>query len=114
MDNPNVPANNPPPGSNLAPNAAAAVSYLLGFLTGVYFLLTSKDKFVRFHAMQSTIASLALIILIYLIGYLPGLFILAMMLNLLYLMLFIFLIIKAYNNEMYKLPYIGDFAEKNS
>jgi len=37
-------------------NIAAALSYLVGFVTGVIFLLVEKEnKFVRFHAMQSTI-----------------------------------------------------------
>src|SRR4026207_1367609 len=39
-------------------NLAAALSYLVGFVTGVIFLLVEKEnKFVRFHAMQSTLVS---------------------------------------------------------
>ena len=37
-------------------NVAAALSYLVGFVTGIIFLLVEKEnKFVRFHAMQSTL-----------------------------------------------------------
>jgi len=37
-------------------NLAALLSYLLGFLSGVVFLVLEKDShYVRFHAMQSTI-----------------------------------------------------------
>src|SRR5207248_7890986 len=41
--------------TGLEANLAAALSYLVGFVTGIIFLLIEKDnKFVRFHAMQST------------------------------------------------------------
>src|SRR5260370_7468781 len=37
-------------------NVAAALTYLVGFVTGIIFLLVEKEnKFVRFHAMQSTL-----------------------------------------------------------
>ena len=32
-----------------------AASYLLGFITGIIFIGGKADKFVRFHAMQSTV-----------------------------------------------------------
>ena len=35
-------------------NIVAALSYVLGFITGIVILLVEKDdKFIRFHAMQS-------------------------------------------------------------
>ena len=37
-------------------NIVAALSYFLGFITGITILLVEKeDKFVRFHAMQSVV-----------------------------------------------------------
>ena len=42
-------------GLGLPKNTAAALSYVLGWLTGIVFLLIEKDPFVRFHAMQSII-----------------------------------------------------------
>ena len=37
-------------------NLVAALSYFLGFITGIVILLVEKDdKFIRFHAMQSTL-----------------------------------------------------------
>ena len=36
-------------------NTAAMLSYLLGWLTGIIFLLIDKRPFVRFHAAQSII-----------------------------------------------------------
>ena len=44
--------------TGLEANLAAALSYLVGFVTGIIFLLVEKDnKFVRFHAMQSILLS---------------------------------------------------------
>ncbi len=45
--------------TGLAPNVAAALSYILGPITGVLFLVLEKEnRFVRFHAAQSiTVAS---------------------------------------------------------
>ena len=43
-------------GSGLTPNVAGALAYLLGFITGVLFLVIDpfkNDRFVRFHAFQS-------------------------------------------------------------
>ncbi len=99
----------------LKPNVAAALSYVLGFITGLIFYLISKNKFVRFHAMQSL--SLAVIVFlatwIFRFMFVYGLWFMSPLVNLLYLVLSIVLIVKAYNNEMYKLPIIGDFAEKH-
>ena len=53
-------------------NLAAALSYLLGFITGIVFLVVEKnDKFVRFHAMQSTLVFLAVMVLNVVVGVLP-------------------------------------------
>lgn len=83
-----------------------AVAYLFGFITGAVLLLTEKkNKFIRFHAMQSVIVFVGLFVagLIPVIGW--------MLVPLVTVVLWIFLMWKAFNGEMYKLPYIGDFAE---
>ncbi|MDE2312274.1 MAG: DUF4870 domain-containing protein [Patescibacteria group bacterium] len=99
----------------MTPHAAAALSYVLGFITGIYFYVTSKDAYVRFHAMQSTVLSVALIVLSIILGYVPVLgALLSPLISLGTLILVIVLIIKAYHGEKYKLPYIGDFAEKKA
>ncbi|MDP3142898.1 MAG: hypothetical protein Q8N14_02985, partial [Candidatus Omnitrophota bacterium] len=42
--------------TGIEPKVAGLLSYLLGFITGVIFLLIEKEnKFVRFHALQSII-----------------------------------------------------------
>lgn len=55
--------------TGLEPNIAALLSYILGWLTGIVFILIEKDnKFVRFHAMQSIIAFGGLTIVQILLG----------------------------------------------
>lgn len=107
----------PTPAKNgLNPNSAAALSYVLGFITGLYFYLTYKDKYVRFHAMQSIITSVALMAVSYVVNMLTFSLasFLSPLISLASLALVIFLIIKAYNGVKYKLPTIGDFAEKQA
>ena len=123
MDNINNQPNNPQPiASNpvlppqgLSQNGAAALSYVLGFLTGLFFYLTRKEPYVKFHAMQSIIVSVSLMLISYLLGLIPpvGAW-LSPLVGIASLILVIYLIIKAYNGEKYKLPYIGDLAEKHS
>lgn len=96
----------------LAPNVAGALSYLLGFVTGILFYLLSKDKFVRFHAMQSIILFLGLTILNYILAFTIILALLTPIIGLISLILWILLMVKAYRNEKYKLPVVGNIAEK--
>jgi len=105
----------PETSSGLQPNIAALLSYLFGFITGIIFLLISKDKYVRFHAFQSTFLSGALLVLSTLVGFAP--FIgdaFSPLINLAGFILTIILMVKAYQGEKFKLPVIGDYAEKYS
>ncbi len=95
---------------DLEENVEGALCYALGFITGVVFLLLEKEnKFVRFHAMQSLIVFLGLFIItaIPFIGWLASIFVAP-----LGLILWLVLIYKAYQGEKFKLPIVGDFAEK--
>lgn len=95
-------------------NLLAALTYLGGFITGIIFLLVEKkNKFIRFHAMQSTITFGGIFILHIIGTFIPLLgWVLGALLSIVSLILWIILMIKAYQGEMYKLPYIGDLAEK--
>jgi len=109
-------------------NVAALVCYVLGWVTGLIFFIIEKDnKFVRFHALQSIIVFGALTVLgivvsiffqIFMILRLYFMFqFLALILNLIWLaalILWIVLMIKAYQGSSFKLPIAGDIAEKNS
>lgn len=95
-------------------NVLGAVAYLLGFVTGIILLLVEKDnKFIRFHAMQSTIVFGGLFIANIVLGSIPLLNILTgLVLFLVSVVLWILLMVKAYQGELYKLPYIGNIAEE--
>ena len=42
----------------MQPNLAGLLCYFFGFITGlVFYLIEKKNKFVRFHAMQSMVDS---------------------------------------------------------
>lgn len=109
--------------SGLQANVAGLLCYLLGAITGIIFYLIEKDnKFVRFHAMQSIVVFGALLVLNIVISFLMPMLgplavfaiPLAALLGLLGLVLWILLMVKAYQGELFKLPIAGDIAEKNS
>ncbi|MBI5614402.1 DUF4870 domain-containing protein [Candidatus Gottesmanbacteria bacterium] len=95
-------------------NLMGAASYLLGFITGIIFLLIEKqNKFVRFHAMQSVILFGGVFVVNMALGFIPILGWLAGLL--LSFASFVFWIVcmwKAFQGEMYKVPYVGDLAEQ--
>jgi uncharacterized membrane protein len=95
-------------GTGLPRNTAAALAYVLGWLTGIIFLLIEKDKFVRFHAMQSiiTFGLLTVFSFVPVIGW-----ILSPLVMIVGFILWLVLIFKAYQGEEFKLPWIGDFAQ---
>jgi len=87
-----------------------AVAYLLGFVSGVVLLLVEKEnKFVRFHAMQSVVV----FGLLFLVGLVPLVgWMLSVVLVPLSFVLWLVLMWKAYQGETFKVPVLGDFAEK--
>jgi uncharacterized membrane protein len=95
-------------------NVMGAVAYLLGFITGIVLLLIEKDnKFVRFHAMQSTITFGGLFIVSFILGLIPILGgLVGLVLNIAALILWIVLMVKAFQGEKYMLPYVGKIAEE--
>lgn len=106
-------------------NVEGALCYLLGFITGIVFLVMEKDsKFVKFHAVQSIIISLTLWVFNMVIkSILFAAFSLSMwgivamissLISLVALIIWIILMLKAYQGEKFKLPIVGDIAEKQS
>ena len=91
-------------------NIKGALAYLLFFVSGIALLLVEKkSSFVRFHAMQSTLFFGGLFIL----GFIPVIgWLLWLILPVVVFVAWLFLMWKAFNGEKYKLPYVGDFAEK--
>ncbi|MDI3498786.1 DUF4870 domain-containing protein [Archaeoglobus sp.] len=103
-----------PSSTGLKENVAGALSYLLGPITGILFLLMEKEsQFVKFHAMQSTITFGGLWVISIILSFIPYIgWMLLPIINLIGLILWIVLIYKAYSNEWFKLPVVGDIAEQ--
>ncbi len=95
-------------------NVAGLLAYVLGWISGLVIVLVEKDNaFVRFHAMQSIITFGALTLLSILFGSLFVVFVFIIpFLNLAALVLWILLMVKAYQGQKFKLPVIGDMAEE--
>ncbi len=90
-------------------NTKAALTYLVGWVTGLIFLFTEKDdEFVRFHAAQSVAVFGALFI----IGLIPFIGFLTLIIAPVTFVLWILLMIKAYKGEKFMVPGLGKFAEQ--
>lgn len=121
--------------TGLDENIAALLSYVAGWITGLVFFMIEKDsRLVRFHAMQSLLLSgggmvvlIALWIFIFIasliIGQVSGILgflvstvlsLVAGVLGLAILIGAIICLIKAYQGQYFKLPVIGNLAEKYS
>jgi uncharacterized membrane protein len=103
-------------GSGLEQNIAGLLCYVLGWVTGIIFLVIEKDnRFVRFHAVQSIVVFGAISILQVILWIIPIIgWIIGMLLSIVTFILWIFLMYKAYQGQTYKLPIAGNIAEKNS
>jgi len=117
----------PNSGTGLEPNVAAALSYVLGIITGVIFVMLERNALVRFHAFQSIFLTIAWIVFwiafsivqailihipfINILAFIFGL-LLSMGLGLGGLILWIILIIKAYQGQRFSLPIVGPIAER--
>ena len=102
--------NNVNPKEQKQGNVTAALTYFAGWITGLVFLLIEKnDKFIRFHAAQSLVLFGALTV----VTFIPVLGqIVAVIIMPLGLILWIFLMVKAYKNEMFELPIVAELAKK--
>jgi uncharacterized membrane protein len=101
-------------------NVAAALAYLVWFISGIVLFVIEKDsKFVRFHALQSSIVFGVLFIVpsillqLPVIGWLIVLFVIPVV-SIVTLILWIVLMFKAYQGEKFKIPVAGDIAERHA
>ncbi len=99
--------------TGLDENVAGFLCYLLGFITGIVFLIVEKrSSFVRFHAKQSTIAFLGLFIVKLILSPIPLLNLLIIPLWIVTLILWLILMVKALRGERYRLPLVGKWSEE--
>ena len=135
MNDQNVPQPPPPPGqrppaasqssTGLDPKLAGLLCYILGIITGlIFFLIEKSNDVVRFHAAQSILFSGSMIVLWIILTILQfvvmaisfslgSIFsLLTMLLGLAVFVLWVVLLIKGYSGEKWKLPVIGDMAER--
>ena len=103
--------------TGLDANVAAALSYLVGFVTGAIFLVVEKEnRFVRFHAMQSTLVFAGIVAIDILVNMVPFLGVLVVVILIIpaSAVLWLVLMYKAYQGEEFKLPYVGQLAADRS
>lgn len=113
--------------SGLAPNVASLLAYICMPITSIVFLLIEKENLdVKFHAWQGTIFGVAWIILLFALEILAAILgmiwsflgmLVTFFVPLLFLaitIIWIVCLIKAYKNERWKIPYIGDMAAKKA
>ena len=94
--------------TGLDESVAGLLCYLFGFITGIIFLALEKEsRFVRFHAMQSTIAFLGIFVLLIIFGWIP---LLGTLIWVGSLFLWLFLMVNALRGKEYELPIVGKMA----
>jgi uncharacterized membrane protein len=110
-----------PTSLNLAPPVSAALSYVCGWLTGLIFLVIERrNRFVRFHAMQSILVFIALTIvwavarILFVLPLIGGLLgcVLSPLLAIVTFLLWAGLIVLAFLGKETRLPILGDMAAR--
>ena len=132
------PTGTPQSSTGMDPKVAAAISYI--WIVGlIFFFLEKENRFVRFHAMQSilfgianTVIMTALVIVAVILTFAFGIggamvgggigtlismivwliWLIFWLIALVFLVGLVFAAIKAYQGQMFKLPIIGNMAEK--
>src|SRR5450631_4737876 len=107
----------------LTDNLAGALAYV-AIIPAILFLVLepfNKKRFIRFHAFQSIFFMIAWIVLeiaLAFIGHIPFLgwatVLLWPLIGLAGLVIWLILVLKAYQGQMFKLPVIGDMAEQQA
>jgi len=101
--------------TGLDENVAGLLCYLLGFITGIVFLVVEKKSgFVKFHARQSTITFLSLFVIKIVISWIPIINLLVVPILIFSIILWLVLMIKALQGKRYLLPIVGKMAEGKS
>jgi uncharacterized membrane protein len=98
--------------TGLEENVAGFFCYILGFVSGIVFLVVEKESsFVKFHARQSTVTFLILLVIFLVFWWIP---VIGFLLLIAILVLWLFLMIKALQGERYLLPIVGQMVEEKT
>ena len=102
--------------TGLSANVAGLLCYVLGWITGIIFIvLEKKSTFVRFHAWQSIMTFGVLTVAQLVVGWIPFVgWILSILIGILMFVLWLILIIQAGTGKMWKVPGAGDWAERQA
>lgn len=101
-------------------NLAGLLCYVFGWISGLIFMAAEKNsKFVKFHAAQSLTLGFVVFVLCFILDKLLSLFwyfwpmisVITSLLELAYVIISIFLAIKAYQRQRYELPIFGNIAQ---
>lgn len=114
-----------PAGSGLEENVAGALSYLLGPVTGVIFLIIDKERpFVRFHAVQCLVVTVAWLVISFalmvagtILGMIPvvGFLVTTLAyfaLSIVGFVLWLVLMYKAFQGEEWEVPVLGEYTRR--
>ncbi len=115
-------------GGGLADNIAGLLVYLVGILAIVFLLIEpyNKNRFVRFHCFQclffwaaTIVVGIAVTIASMVLGMIPvvghiGMLLLWPLVWLAIFVIWVLLMVKAYQGQEWKLPVIGNLAEKQA
>jgi len=112
-----------PAAAGLTDNVAGALAYVT-IIPAILFLVLepfNKKRFIRFHAFQCIFFAIAwtvLWIILTFIGHIPFLgwatVLLWPLVSLAGFVIWLILVLKAYQGQMFKLPVIGDWAEQQA
>lgn len=118
-----VPASAQAAGGGLTDNVAGMLAYIT-IIPAIIFLVMepyNKSRFIRFHSFQCIFFWVALVVLyiaLSIVGFIPFMIFIILPLHMLIwlgsLAIWIVLLIKANQGQMFKLPVIGDIAEKQA
>ena len=114
--------------TGLDANLASALSYVFGLVSGViFFAIETESRVVKYHAMQSMLVSVAVMVvyIVYyvlwgvlsqvpVLGFVAGIFGFFgwALLTLGFVALWIYCMVKAFSGQRFKLPYLGEIAEQ--
>ncbi len=92
-------------------NVGGMLAYAFGLFSGIFLLIVEREnRYIRFHAVQSTVFFLGVTVATLLLGSLPGGWLLTSLSTAAVTVIWIILMIKAFTGQRYKLPYVGEIA----